>query len=369
MFAVAEKFADLQLTLIGVDVDRNAIDSCASRLNGNRRTHILVLHAADFFELSANIASKYPGPKRVIMNPPFISYRSLGRRQRMRLAKALPSLRRQMFNLADAFVHECIKQLRPVDLVALLPASVFRRLRAAGQCGDRPQWHPLPSNAFNATIATGWLSWRPSSKSASFMAKAGKVQTAGLEPRVSAHLIRNGVATGADEVYVGLADHPPIEGKVVACARGRDISAQRGLSELRRIWIPPQAGIQDINSALSGKDIRRLKKRYCVSRKGMPLLSYHEGIPSWFLDNPKLLVPEVCVRMSVLSDPRGEILPLHSVLAIQTDDELDLRRTRKSLLRPETWKYLSRICPKMAHGAIRLTVSTLDRALRKFEGL
>jgi len=104
---------------------------------------------------------------------------------------------------------------------------------------------------------------------------------------------------------------------------------------------------------------RRLANRHCVSAKGLPLWAFHENFPDWFRGSPKIIVPEVCTRISVLFDLDGTVLPLHSTIAIKVANPNEAKRLTDLLLSDGAWRALRERCPHMVNGAVRLTVPVL----------
>ena len=182
-------------------------------------------------------------------------------------------------------------------------------------------------------------------------------------------LVRNGVATGADALFIALAGRASRGGEAnYACARGRDVARGRKYFDLPRIWIPsvalPEALAGDGPARVDRRTRSLLARRYCVRVLKKPLLAFHEAIPAWFLGTPKIVVPEVCARLSVFEDKSGAVLPLHSTLAIAAGRHH--RLVVDALRSPVVWKALRRISPRMIDGAVRLTAGSLRSVLHRY---
>jgi hypothetical protein len=165
---------------------------------------------------------------------------------------------------------------------------------------------------------------------------------------------------------MAIAELQPSSGRVVPAVRGRDVAAQIELSQMPRLWLPPRrrtAQVREFVRQLPKGYKRMLSDRFCVKSLGRPMWGFHESLPKWFLNKPKIILPEICTKISVFSDVEGRVLPLHSTIAISVSSGAEARKLAQHLLSRETWNRLRTKCPHMMNGAIRITVPILRRFL------
>jgi hypothetical protein len=112
---------------------------------------------------------------------------------------------------------------------------------------------------------------------------------------------------------------------------------------------------------LTELDTEELTDRFCVAVMERPVWGFHESYPLWFFGEPKIIVPEVCTKISVLYDSDGRVLPLHSTIAVRVRTLADAKRVAAVLQSDGSWRWLRAQCPKMVNGAIRLTVPVLRK--------
>ncbi len=355
--AVADEFGTRGIRFIGIDRNPKALEACRNTL-GTRGANILVrrldFFAGDLSEVVNETANVY-----VTMNPPFKGYGHLSSRRRKEILKTTPGLQGR-YNLAHAFLVRVLTELHPKSVVALLPGTwswgSYNHLR---YLIDLPQnsWRELPESTFDgATTTAGLLVLQ----NLDGQAPAGPFETSA---RVrSTRNLRQGVATGADATFIRIAGLRPRSGRIVRVARGRDVAMNRSVSELPRLWVPPKHETDALASfikALPEPDLKRLAGRFCVRRMQRPIWSFHESFPRWFLGKPKLIVPEVCTKISTVYDAQGRVLPLHSTIAIRATDSAEARRMASVLESQWAWDWLRPRCPRMVNGAIRLTTPVL----------
>lgn len=361
LVAAVDEFGTHGIHYVGIDKDPKALRVCELELAV--RGADASLYRADFFDSDLFTLTGSTRNVHVTMNPPFRGYGHLSRRTRKALLHAAPDLSGR-YNLAHAFLVKILTQLRPKSVVALLPGTWPKA--AYNHLGyltglPRNSWKVLPESTFrSATTTAGLLVLRNPGERALGNRSARRPHH-GLPLE-----IRQGVATGADATFIQLATLHPSSGRLVHAARGRDVAMNRPVDELPTIWVPPARKTRSLVSFVEAwpEDIAaRLIGRFCVSQNQRPPWRFHESYPSWFLSHPKLLVPEVCTRISTIYDANGRVLPLHSTIAIRVNDATEARGVAGLLVSDHTWSWLRRRSPRMVNGAIRLTTPNLRELL------
>lgn len=363
--AAAHEFGTRGIHYVGIDRNPRALEACKYALE--TRGANISLHCLDFFGCDLREVVDDSANVYVTMNPPFKGYGHLSSRKRKGVLKTTPDLKGR-YNLAHAFLVRTLTELHPKSVVALLPGTgpraSYNHLR---YLIDFPEnsWRTLPESTFGAaTTTTGLLLLR----NLDGQSPGGRSETWG---RVrSSRDLRQGVATGADATYIRIASLHPRSGRIVRVVRGRDIGMNRSVGELPAMWVPPKRETRALASlikTLPESYAERLADRFCVKRMQRPLWSFHESCPRWFLREPKLIVPEVCTKISTLYDAHGRVLPLHSTIAIRVKGATEARKVAAVLKSQWAWDWLRPRCPRMVNLAIRLTVpilrDLLDRRL------
>jgi len=357
LLAVAEESRVSDLEFVGIERNRKALERCRAALQavGLNPT----LFHADFLSFDLTRLSSNGVPVLVIMNPPFKGYGRLSLARRRDIRLLVPSLRGR-FNLAHAFLKKAISGFQPTSVVALLPGNWFRasyndlrgpqKLRAL-------TWKTLPETTFEGTATTSGIL-----KLSGFPPQKAPLIKRPNRASRGRRKFRQGVASGADNTFISIGKSRPKLGKVIPAARGRDIAGAVAVSNLPRIWLPPTRQTRALDRfarELEEEIQRALSARYCVRRMQKPWWAYHELPPRWFLGTPKLIVPEICTRLSVFHDAQGQVLPLHSTIAIEVSSLHDATRVGRFLKTGETWQRMWRRCTHMMNGAVRLTVPIL----------
>ncbi len=362
--AAADRFGIEGIRYIGVDRNPEVLEVCRDTLESKSADNRLI--CTDFFEYDLSRLSRNNTNLYVIMNPPFKGYGLITSGKRRQLLGAVPGLRGR-YNLAHAFLVRTLTDLRPKSLVALLPGTwpraSYNHLKHLLKV-PRNSWRALPESTFDgATTTSGFIVLRqPHGRVPDRHESRPKSETKVLK-------IKQGVATGADALFIRLAGSHPRSGRVVNAARGRDVSGS--LQHLPAIWIPPgreTKALGRITASLTKAEMEQLANRFCVKRMGGSLWSFHESYPRWFLGESKLILPEVCTRVSALLDLNGRVLPLHSTIAIRVTSRENARKVSAFLLSKRTWSRLKARCPRMVNGAIRLTVPHLRALLGERDG-
>jgi SAM-dependent methyltransferase len=364
--AVVAEHGASEVRLVGIDTSRRALAACKRRLSACGAVSVQLFHG-DFLRLANTVSLDDTCARYVVMNPPFIGYKHLSTRERVRLKREAPGLVGR-FNMADAFVLAAVSRLAPDTMMAILPASTAARLGTNGHLPGKKTWRRLPDSTFAATISTGVMLWSAEAQQEPVGAVGdghhGRRISSAKE--MSSVVVRNGVATGADAIFLGIASNKggTSGGRIVRCARGREVAKQKSIEDLPQIWCPMDDRA-DATEALKKEEVGALRSRHCVRVGHKHHFAYHSAVPSWFLGTRKLIVPEICRSITILDDGHGRVLPLHSTLAIKTSSVRIHRLVKKVLLSPRTWTSLLRSNERMVGGAIRLTSGSLSKIIRR----
>jgi len=351
------------IEFIGSDVSKRAVRACRDTLSGLLPNKNFRIEHADFFQKTEARYSDST-PTAVVMNPPFRGYGVLSETTRKRVARVLDV--RGRFNLGYAFVRRAVAVYEPAILISLLPSNwVYSRASAFRSELDglngKWEWEDI-GDAFRGVNAhVGILLWEPKKTNSRISKKHTERSThltaAGLE-------VRQGVATGRDDVFVQIAQVPMPFGSHRFAVRGRDVERKTG----EMIWVPPSTS-SDSQCASFAKHVAKpliaqLESRVCVTSKRRRLFEFHETIPKWFRQTPKLLLPEiVSSEVRIELDRHGTKLPLHSVIAIRVPS-IAVGRTLRRYLKDEKQQYsLLSNAPRLSGGAVRLQVSAIRRTL------
>lgn len=348
------------LAFMGIDVSQSAVDACSSALSSLLDRDRFTVKLADFLSVEPR---QVGGVVTVLMNPPFKGYGHLEPKSRSQIASQLNMSGR--FNLSHAFVLQALTVYSPGHLVALLPSNwIYSRASRFRQeldlFGGSWEWEDVGSAFPGLSVDVGILQW---------WSKQSREKVDPVERRSfqsgNGIRIRQGVATGRDSAFVEIAAKPPPFGNVVDAIRGRDVDR----STSRRIWIPtstPDSAEQLFRSRIDSTLVKELESRSCVQSGRRLVFQYHDPIPSWFLEHPKLLVPEIVSgKIRVELDSEGSRLPLHSVIAIRVRNA-DEGERMKEYLEASAQQDLLPEAPRLAGGARRLQVRSLGEAVSRW---
>jgi len=354
-----------EVHLAGTDISTRAVRECRgvlSRLLPHGNFHVL---KRDFLR-----GTEYESPLSpavVIMNPPFRGYGGLSQDDRLRIRSGLQM--RGRFNLGHAFVVRAVRVYAPERLIALLPSNwVYSR---SGWFRDELQelkgewdWEDIGDGAFrDVDVHLGILVWKRSrrrSKSQQQVINGRKPTFAGLE-------VRQGVATGADDVFCNIAQRSNSMGTWRTAVKGRDV----GRTSTRQVWVPPaEYGREELAAFLKTiprSMLNRLRRRSCVRSRRRAVLDYHEAIPDWFCEEPKLLLPEIVTgKLRVELDAEGAKMPLHSVIAVRVPSIAMGRLLLRYFQSSRVQKRLLRAAPRLNGGAVRLQVGAVRDILNRW---
>lgn len=370
--------------LRGYDISRRAVADCKRRLtslDGHLRFSVSQL---DFVCTSRRIPRRiYDKEIRhcaVLMNPPFLGYGSMARAMRGHLRSSYGVDGR--YDLSHAFVIAAVRRLAPTQVVAVLPegwtrtrsSSLYRFMSSSDGEWD---WQPVDGEPFpGVDVRIGILRWRRARhafvrriRSENPPTRGGARLTERLrgtqirDERVLRSLfgveVRYGVATGADRVFSEIAELRPPEGRVLEAVRGRDV----GRGSHTPTWLVPEGDGTSverwIRARVGASAWNTLRARKCIESRGRATLRFHDSVPSWFLDHPKLILPEVIVgSLRVEFDRSGARFPLHSTVAIRAPDAQAAIRLREHLLDScgDAWL---RGLARLRGGSRRIAVSAL----------
>jgi hypothetical protein len=357
-----------QLQFVGLDTSTKAVTACRNALAALLPQGNTQVRKKDFLRP----ARKSPLPRRVaiVMNPPFSGYGSISKSRRLEVTRHLKL--RGRFNLSYAFVHRAIELYRPEVLIALLPSNWMHSRRSSFKSsldalGGKWTWDDIgdwPRSGISAHV--GILVWRPGRK---LREKVSASEGAADETTFARIEVRQGVATGRDELFCQIANAGIPFGKKMLAVRGRDVARRTS----KEIWLPPSKPKKEHGSlfreCVSEATIKDLRTRSCVVDRGREIFEYHETPPSWFHKGAKILVPEIlsgrAVRVELDAD--GRKLPLHSVFAIKVPSKSAGKRLRDFLQGKAQQKRLLKTGPRLSGGAIRLQVGALRDVLSRFE--
>jgi SAM-dependent methyltransferase len=353
----------LSLRFVGVDRSKRAVVACSEALEHVASGRSRVVHE-DFLDLKA--ARFRPGrPLYVLMNPPFAGYGRLPENRRRRVAARTQIGGR--FNLAHAFVAHAIQRFRPDRLVALLPSNWARSSAPhfrewLDDSSGVWRWAEVRGNAFpGLSVRVGILEWTSGGVKESV--------PAGRRGPCTTREIRNGVATGSDATFIALGslNRKEFGGTRALGMRGRDV----GRDTSPAIWIPPRdkEELNRAKSALPDRFVEKLQSRSCVTLRDRHILQFHDRVPGWFLDEPKVVVPEISSgdSLRVTCDPDGLVLPLHSTLAIRGQSKSEVRRLASLLRADEAATCLRRTGGRLNGDSFRVTVRGLTALIARLE--
>ena len=359
---VAGSGSQRSVRFVGWDISPRAVRSCRAVLSSVVARDRVSVRRCDFLERRRN---RVDGEVAVIMNPPFKGYGRLCPEARKRVGE-LYGLKGR-FNLSYAFVRHAIALFRPSQLVSLLPSN-WMYSRSSSFRGELErtsgawEWEDVGCAFDGLSVDVGILHWRPAPSRTRGREKAPRRTTLPTQDVV----VRQGVATGRDEVFTALAADPPVVGRVMEAARGRDVGRKSGM----RIWVPSELLEGDearVRSHLTADMRRELRRRSCVRSGRRKIHEYHDPVPPWFMDNPKVLLPEIVsgsLRCEV--DSLGRRLPLHSVIAVKVPSAEAGRELSEYLALPRQQRRLLTGAPRLSGGAVRLQVGAVRDAVGRW---
>jgi predicted RNA methylase len=352
------------IEFVGSDVSKKAVRACQETLSGLLPNRNFRVEQADFLKKDKTNDPE-SCPTAIVMNPPFRGYGLLSETARKRVARLLDM--RGRFNLSYAFVRRAVAIYKPAVLISLLPsnwvyskASAFRT--ELDELNGKWEWEDIGDDAFRGISAhVGILLWEPKQTGRKARKKrvegSARLAAAGLE-------VRQGVATGRDDVFSQIALVPMPFGSHRFAVRGRDV--ERNTGEI--MWVPPSASTDSLCEAfvehVDKPLVAQLKSRVCVKRGGRRVFEFHETAPKWFRQTPKLLLPEiVTTAVRIELDSQGRKLPLHSVIAVKVPSIAAGRRLRQYLKSEKLQRSLISRAPRLSGGAVRMQVPAIRRVL------
>ena len=356
------------IRFLGLDVSRRAVHSCRKTLSGLLPENNFRIEHADFLKMRTEDRNQVANSRAILMNPPFRGYGTLDERTRKQIVRLLGMKGR--FNLGYAFVHRAVAMYRPKILISLLPsnwvyskASSFRaELNALNGIWE---WEDVGDGAFHGiNTHVGILLWQPKKHPRRVQIRRAEsfisLTTAGLE-------VHQGVATGRDHVFSQIALVSVPFGSRCIAVRGRDI--ERNTDEM--IWVPPDSSTDSMSPRFEKHVdealVTELRCRVCVAQNRRRLFEYHEAIPKWFREVPKILLPEiVTTEVRVEFDRYGKKLPLHSVIAVKVPSIAVGESLRCYLKDAKQQRILLSKAPRLSGGAVRLQVGAVRRVLLRW---
>src|SRR5271166_2470267 len=180
-----------------------------------------------------------------------------------------------------------------------------------------------------------------------------------------------GVATGADDVFVRVADDLPANLRQFAypTIAGREMGDFNDALDFRKLILVPY----DLDGTLISEDklgrfkdylsqpaIRsQLIQRTCVRRK--PWYAFHETPPLNDILRPKILCKDITERPKFWLDQKGKLVPRHSVYYIVPRDSAVIEYLCDYLNSKFVEEWLRSHCQRVANGFLRLQSHILKR--------
>jgi SAM-dependent methyltransferase len=349
---------------VGIDTSSKAVAACKDSLDVLLPAGTVQVKHADF--LTTQNARPSSERVAVVMNPPFKGYGAISRTRRERISRLLRL--RGRFNLGHAFVHQALALYKPEILVALLPSNwahskqcPFRQ--ALDELNGVWDWIDIGAEVFQGIDAhVGILAWR--SRTNIYPARPSRNRSASQTNTLGEVQVRQGVATGRDALFRELSGLSLPFGTNVRAIRGRDVERAAG----SKLWMPPRKPTEKhakLFALHAPKDVvKELGSRTCVVDREKHVFEFHESLPSWFLNVPKILIPEISTgSIRVELDSEGKKLPLHSVIAVRVPNRAAGERMRRFLKAEKQQRHLLQTGPRLSGGAVRLQVGTLRELL------
>jgi adenine-specific DNA-methyltransferase len=180
-----------------------------------------------------------------------------------------------------------------------------------------------------------------------------------------------GVATGADDVFVRVADALPANLRRFAypTIAGREMGDFNDDLDSRKLILVPydldgtliaEDKLGKLKDYLSQPAIRsQLIQRTCVRRK--PWYAFHETPPLNDILRPKILCKDITERPKFWVDQEGKLVPRHSVYYIVPRDSAVIEDLCDYLNSKFVAEWLRSHCQRVANGFLRLQSHVLKR--------
>lgn len=180
-----------------------------------------------------------------------------------------------------------------------------------------------------------------------------------------------GVATGADDVFVRVADALPANLRRFAypTIAGREMGDFNDDLDSRKLILVPydldgtlisEDRLGKLKDYLSQPAIRsQLIQRTCVRRK--PWYAFHETPPLNDILRPKILCKDITERPKFWIDQKGKLVPRHSVYYIVPRDSAVIEDLCDYLNSRFVAEWLRSHCQRVANGFLRLQSHTLKK--------
>src|SRR5271168_318692 len=180
-----------------------------------------------------------------------------------------------------------------------------------------------------------------------------------------------GVATGADGVFVRVADTLPANLRRFAypTIAGREMGDFNDDLDSRKLILVPydldgtlisEDKLGKLKDYLSQPSIRsQLIQRTCVRRK--PWYAFHETPPLNDILRPKILCKDITERPKFWVDQKGKLLPRHSIYYIVPRDSAVIEDLCDYLNSRFVAEWLRSHCQRVANGFLRLQSHILKR--------
>jgi SAM-dependent methyltransferase len=376
--------------IVGVDSDPKHVRAARKRFAGI--SQITIEH--DDFLAPRNDLYDY-----VIGNPPYVPITGLDAAERARYRAAYKTAT-QRFDLYLLFFEQALQLLAPRGRLVFITPEKFlyvetgEPLRRILDAYHVSELHFAPETTFGEMVTYPLITTleatdcdadtlvihrngartttRLRNRSGSWMPAIRGVDAESHETTLADLCIRIscGVATGADSIYVvrNAEMDPRLQRFARPTLAGRQIRPGKPVRSLESLLVPygpdgtllsePKLGALAGYLADSSRR-QRLMSRTCVARK--PWYAFHETPPLADALRPKILCKDVCAQPFFVADPKGDILPRHSVYYIVPRDPTALSPLLQYLNSELAIQWLQDHCQRAANGFVRLQSHVLKR--------
>jgi SAM-dependent methyltransferase len=335
----------------------------------------------------------------IVGNPPYVAITELSGGEKARY-RARYATARGRFDLYLLFFEQALRNLAPGGRLVFITPEKYLYVETAGPLRDLLARHHLeeirlvPEDTFSelvtyptitvvrnappgrtqvrrrdgslvtVSLPSGQDPWLP--LLAHSAPQQGAVTLGDICLRISC-----GVATGADGVFVRLADglDPELQRFAHPTIAGRQLTPEAAdLSRRFVMLIPydahgrllPLEHLGALGRYLMRDDIReRLLARTCVTRK--PWYAFHETPALGEILRPKILCKDICEAPHFWVDQSGQFVPRHSVYYLVPRDPAAIDVVLAYLKSPSAHQWLNQNCQRASKGFLRLQSHVLQR--------
>jgi len=376
--------------ITGVESDARHLPVLHAKYKGHRAVHI---EHADF------LTDRRTTYNFIVGNPPYVAITALSEGEKARY-RACYATARGRFDLYLLFFEQALRSLAPGGQLVFITPEKYLYVETAGPLRDllaryhleqirlvredtfgelvtyptitvlhnrppgRTQLMRRDGSTVTVQLPAGRDSWLPLLEGAAPQRAA--VVLGDLCLRISC-----GVATGADSVFVRLADSldPAIRCFARPTIAGRQLTpATTDLPQRFMMLIPydvhgrllPLGRLGALRRYLMRDDVRqRLLARTCVKRK--PWYAFHETPALREILRPKILCKDIGETPHFWVDRSGEIVPRHSVYYIVPREPGAIDVITRYLQSLSAHQWLVQNCQRASKGFLRLQSRVLQR--------